>query len=66
MGEPFNRRTLLVRGSAAAGGIAGVAVLGLDPADAAGETTPAADPTPTGAAYGMIGGSIWPTQIWMS
>ena len=23
--------------------------------------------TPTGAAaYGMIGGSIWPTQIWMS
>ena len=42
MGVPFNRRTLLVRGAAAAGSIAGASVLGLDLADMAGATTAAA------------------------
>ncbi len=42
MGVPFNRRTLLVRGAAAAGSIAGASVLGLDLADSAGATAAAA------------------------
>jgi len=42
MGVPFNRRTLLVRGPAATGNIAGASVLGLDLADTAGATISAA------------------------
>ncbi len=39
MGEPFNRRTLLLRGAATAASVAGASALGLDLADVAGATT---------------------------
>ena len=58
MGVPFDRRTLLVRGAAAAGGIAAASVLGLDLAGAAGATTAATGLNGVSKAKPKKGGSL--------
>ncbi len=58
MGVPFNRRTLLVRGAAAAGSIVGASVLGLDLSDAAGAATAAAGRNGISGAKPKKGGTL--------
>jgi len=72
----LKRPTSLVGGAATADRLAGSSALGLDVDRTARATAKGAGPNgastdePTTAtmapAYSMIGGAIWPTQIWLS